>query len=177
MNPLTQQIQAVLKSARADKGWSLSVAAEKTGVSKAMLGQIERGESSPTVATLWKLATGFGLSFSSFLLTGCPSPLPDIDKMKVVTLFPYNPQLGFEMFAITLAPGFRRQSEPHEAGVVEHVIALDGPMEVLQAGQWQALEAGAGLRFDASLEHGYGNPGPLPVTFHNVICYPGKNPA
>lgn len=172
MDPLNQQIQQVLKTARADKGWSLTKAAEQTGVSKAMLGQIERGESSPTVATLWKLATGFGISFSAFLLPGVPSPLADVEDMAVVTLFPFDKTTSLEMFAITLAPGFTRQSEPHVFGVIEHVVPVDGAMEVLHQGQWQPLARGQGFRFDASQPHGYANPGPLPVTFHNVICYP-----
>ena len=47
-----------LRALRKTRGWSLDQTAAATGVSKAMLGQIERGESSPTVATLWKLAGG-----------------------------------------------------------------------------------------------------------------------
>ncbi|MEZ8384857.1 helix-turn-helix domain-containing protein, partial [Vibrio splendidus] len=43
-----------LKRLRQEKGWSLDKTAKETGVSKAMLGQIERGESSPTVAKLWQ---------------------------------------------------------------------------------------------------------------------------
>jgi transcriptional regulator with XRE-family HTH domain len=49
------------------RSWSLDVTSQKTGVSKAMLGQIERGESSPTIATLWKIASGFDVLFSSFV--------------------------------------------------------------------------------------------------------------
>ena len=41
-----------LKAVRTRAGLSLSQAAELTGISKAMLGQIERGESSPTIATI-----------------------------------------------------------------------------------------------------------------------------
>ncbi|EKE71055.1 DNA-binding protein [Gallaecimonas xiamenensis 3-C-1] len=148
------------------------MAADKTGVSKAMLGQIERGESSPTVATLWKLATGFGLSFSAFLLAGSPSPLADAAQMQVTTLFPYDPQLGFEVFAITLAPGFERRSEAHRPGVVEQVVPLDGSLEIFADGQWQAVPAGQGRRFEADRPHGYANRGLVPVTFHNIISYP-----
>ncbi len=46
---------------------SLDNVANMTGVSKSMLGQIERGESSPTVATLWKIATGLHISFTALL--------------------------------------------------------------------------------------------------------------
>ena len=53
MKNIYKHISLTLKELRRKKGWSLDKAAEKTGVSKAMLGQIERGESSPTIATLW----------------------------------------------------------------------------------------------------------------------------
>lgn len=48
MKELTRHIGNQLKNVRRERGWSLSQTAEQTGVSKAMLGQIERGESSPT---------------------------------------------------------------------------------------------------------------------------------
>ena len=61
---IAQHLAATLKHLRQQRGWSLSRLAEETGVSKAMLGQIERNESSPTVATLWKIATGLNVPFS-----------------------------------------------------------------------------------------------------------------
>ena len=73
MNPneaINAQISRTLKARRKERGWSLDKTAQQTGVSKAMLGQIERQESSPTIATLWKIATGLQCSFSSFLIPG-----------------------------------------------------------------------------------------------------------
>jgi Predicted transcriptional regulators len=64
---IAQHLSATLKSLRQQREWSLSRLAEETGVSKAMLGQIERNESSPTVATLWKIATGLNVPFSVFI--------------------------------------------------------------------------------------------------------------
>lgn len=56
-----------LKNIRQNRELSLDEAAEMTGVSKPMLGQIERGQSSPTITTLWKIATGLKVPLSSFL--------------------------------------------------------------------------------------------------------------
>ncbi|HFF9481520.1 TPA: helix-turn-helix domain-containing protein, partial [Serratia marcescens] len=50
MQELAGHLAHTLRTLRTQRGWSLTQAAEYTGVSKAMLGQIERGESSPTVA-------------------------------------------------------------------------------------------------------------------------------
>ena len=67
MKDPSQNIGLVLKEVRFKRGLTLDEASKLTGVSKAMLGQIERGESVPTISTLWKISTGLKLSFSEFL--------------------------------------------------------------------------------------------------------------
>ena len=56
-----------LKKIRMIQHLTLEEAAAVTGVSKPMLGQIERSQSVPTVTTLWKIATGLKVPLSSFL--------------------------------------------------------------------------------------------------------------
>ena len=56
-----------LRRLRNGLGLSLDEASKLTGVSKAMLGQIERGESSPTISTLWKISSGLKVNFISLL--------------------------------------------------------------------------------------------------------------
>ena len=60
----------------------------RAGVSKAMLGRIERNESSPTVATLWKIATGLNVPFSAFIVpdaSAAPSAFDPQQQAMVVT--------------------------------------------------------------------------------------------
>ena len=180
-----RQIANALRVLRNGRGWSLDRTAQETGVSKAMLGQIERCESSPTIATLWKIASGFQTSLSS-LLEPAPVGSPDgvirrsvealrkqpaPDGMLVAVLFPYAPQFGFELFELTLLPGYERLSEAHEPGVTEHVIVLRGPMEVLVEGEWIELGEGEAVRFAADRPHGYRNRRETPAVFHNLIHY------
>ncbi len=74
----------------------------KRPVSKAMLGQIERNESSPTVATLWKIATGLNVPFSAFIVpdaSAAPSAFdPQQQAMVVTPVFPWDPELRFDHF-------------------------------------------------------------------------------
>ena len=180
-----RQIANALRVLRNGRGWSLDRTAQETGVSKAMLGQIERCESSPTIATLWKIASGFQTSLSS-LIEPAPVGSPDgvirrsvealrkqpaPDGMLVAVLFPYAPQFGFELFELTLLPGYERLSEAHEPGVTEHVIVLRGPMEVLVEGEWIELGEGEAVRFAADRPHGYRNRHETPAVFHNLIHY------
>ncbi|WP_129140340.1 helix-turn-helix domain-containing protein [Modicisalibacter coralii] len=178
MSDPTPHIAATLKALRQGRGWSLTRCAQATGVSKAMLGQIERGESSPTVATLWKIAGGFGVSLSAFLVgesppaTSAPPPLRDSVGMQVSVLVPFDAQLGLEMFAVELAPGACSESSAHGSGVVEHVIVVDGVMAVAEAGRWRHLAAGDVARLQADRPHGYRNDGERVARFHNLVHYP-----
>ncbi|HEI8865154.1 helix-turn-helix domain-containing protein [Serratia sp. AKBS12] len=185
MQELTSHLAQTLKQLRAERSWSLSQAAEHTGVSKAMLGQIERGESSPTVATLWKIATGFNVAFSVFLEGAQAASQPTLQRqgklpafdqanasMRVVPLFPYDRQLGFDMFDIVLAAGATSASSPHEPGVIEHVVVIDGQLDLAIDGQWTRLAAGEAIRFQADCPHVYRNSSQWPVRFHDLIHYP-----
>ena len=66
MDAMSGIIAENLKRIRKENKWSLDTVSDMTGVSKSMLGQIERGESSPTISTLWKIATGLHISFRVF---------------------------------------------------------------------------------------------------------------
>ena len=65
---IDQKVSENLRRIRKEKGLTLDKTAELTGVSKAMLSQIERGVSSPTIARLWQIATGLNVSFSQFVI-------------------------------------------------------------------------------------------------------------
>lgn len=185
-----EKIRINLRSLRQGAGLSLAQAAAQTGVSKAMLGQIERGESSPTLATLWKLAKGFHLPLTAFVEemvppaeqrplapeTGAEDRQPQAvqfpGSIAVRPVFAFDPRLGSESFEVTLAPQQTHESQPHDAGVAEDVFVTSGTVEVLSGGTWQRLEAGEGLRFAADAAHGYRNPGGAPARFLNTLYYP-----
>ena len=172
---IATHLSHMLKQLRQDRGWSLSQAAEKTGVSKAMLGQIERNESSPTVATLWKIATGLNVPLSVFIeAPGAARPVydPRQQTMVITPIFPYDPQLRFDLFAITLAPGCQSASSPHDTGVLEHVVVIEGVLELCIDETWHTLGAGQGWRFAGDVPHIYRNPDEQAVIFHSLIHYP-----
>lgn len=190
MENIYNHIATTLKELRRNRGWSLDKAAKATGVSKAMLGQIEREESSPTIATLWKIATGFETSFSSFIeelneefnaashRSGEVRNIhPEDQKIRVFPLFPFDSQLNFELFVIELLPGCEHLSPPHKQGVVEHVVVIEGSMEVWADGIWRTLAHGEGLRFMANQPHGYRNLRTDSAKFHDIIHYPPQNTA
>jgi XRE family transcriptional regulator, regulator of sulfur utilization len=168
-NP-SHHLASTLKAIRSNRRLSLDKVAALTGVSKAMLGQIERAESSPTVAVLWKIATGLGIPMSVFVEPALEPTLNtvirDADELRrqhaqgdlqIAPLFPFDARFGFEYSELTFSPGYSRISEPHEAGVVEHISVMQGELEILSEGNWQLLRKGQSIRFRGDREHGYRN--------------------
>lgn len=182
MNYMNTLIGSKLKEIRASRALSLDDAAQLTGVSKAMLGQIERGQSSPTISTLWKIATGLKVSFSQFMnerqenwqvldRAEIPPVIEENQKMRLYPLFPFDPIRGFEIFTIELEPGCRHQSEPHNAGVEEYILVTEGQIEISLFERKFALKKGNAMRFMANQPHGYRNPGAGLAVFQNIIHY------
>ena len=182
---ISRNISLNLKQLRKERGWSLDRTADETGVSKAMLGQIERGESSPTIVTLWKIAGGFHTPFSVFLEKpsgkasrsrnkGSSFFHSEDEKMHVKPIFPFDPKLRFEMFVIQLLPHYEHLSVPHEKGVVEHIVVVEGEIEVLVESKWKRLTRGESIQFEAHQPHGYRNPSEHASIFHDIIHYPNR---
>lgn len=171
-----------LKTARAKRGWSLSRASEITSVSKAMLGQIEREESSPTMAVLWKIAQGFALPISALVerhtadhMLGALRTSEEIaldDNIQFHTLFSYDPELNSEMFAMSIKPGKKHQSNAHTQGVIEDIVVISGTLDLYLQDNHTQYKAGQSVRFSADQAHGYGNSTKEVVHFHNIIHYP-----
>lgn len=156
---VTQRIAQQLKTLRKQHGLSLDKTADATGVSKAMLGQIERQESSPTIATLWKIATGLNCSLS-FLMESQHMPTNTSEynndpNMCIKTLFPFDEITRFETFEITLSDKHEQLSLAHNTGVSEHIYVTKGNIAVFYDNKWHNLENGSRCRFEANQTHGY----------------------
>ena len=170
------QTASHLKAIRKQKGLSLTAAAELTGVSKAMLGQIERAESSPTIATLWKIASGLETSFSALFanepaLRTSEQTFPHDEKMKVKTLFPFQADTRLEMFEITLSDHHQQMSTAHGVGVIEMIHLISGQLKIFFDDRWHPLAKGESLRFYSDQPHGYEAVTETCV-FQNIVCYP-----
>lgn len=172
-----------LNRLRKNRGFSLDKVAEITGVSKAMLGQIERGESNPTVTTLWKIANGLHVSFTS-LMENKKLSVSIIDRSKisplkekgedyqVYPLFPFDPEKQFEIFSICLEAQCKHESEGHNKGVEEYIIVSKGVLEIRIEQETYLINQGNAIRFVADRPHCYYNPTARPLHYHVVIYYP-----
>lgn len=178
-----QGIGKTLKAVRNERDFSLDQVSEMTGVSKTMLGQIERGESVPSISTLWKVAKGLQLSLSTLLNN--PEPeykavdiLKDIqpvydeeDCMVLYNIFPFDPLSGFEYFYILLQPGTVHASEPHRNAAQEYVVVTSGTLTLKLEDQEFILKAPAKINFHANIHHTYKNETGEPVIFQDIMKY------
>lgn len=182
MDIMSGIIAANLKRIRKEKKLSLDNAAELTGVSKSMLGQIERGESSPTVATLWKIATGLHISFTALLegkaeetriiqKTEITPLLSDEGRFQLFPFFPYENDRRFEILSIEMEPGSRSESTPHQEGTEEFVLVFEGTLRLTLNGKEYSVEAGNGIRYFADQPHIYENPDRVLTKICMVIYY------
>ena len=67
MSQMMNNLGLRIRREREDRDWSLTDLAELSGVSRAMINRVERGESSPTAVLLGKLSGAFQLSASELL--------------------------------------------------------------------------------------------------------------
>lgn len=174
-----------LRAIRQGRNLSLDDTAKLTNVSKPMLGQIERGQSSPTVNTLWKIASGLKVPLSVFLQEaesdykviymeeqGLISESNGL--MKAYPLFPFDPIRGFETFYIEFAPGCEHHSDKHNDGVEESVFIVQGALDLVLNGEKIILREKQAIRFSADIPHSYLNPYENTCAVYEIIFYQGK---
>ena len=172
-----------LKKIRTSQNLTLNEVAKITTVSKPMLGQIERGQSSPTVNTLWKIATGLKVPLSSFLrnqqteyavaaLQAKDVIVENDGRMRAYPLFSYDPVRNVEMFYIEFDPCCDHHSKKHLDGVEEYILVLQGKIELNLNGRTISVEEKQALRFRANTPHAYINPFEEICTVYNMIFYP-----
>ncbi len=171
-----------LKSTRQSRNMTLDAVSELTGVSKPMIGQIERGQSSPTVNTLWKIATGLKIPFSVFLQEH-ESEYTVVDlqeenmiseengKMRVYTLFSFDPSRNFEVFYIEFDSGCSHCSNKHDDCVEEYIFVIQGKLDMSLNGTKITLKEKQSIRFKANIPHSYINPYEDICKIYNIIFY------
>jgi transcriptional regulator with XRE-family HTH domain len=175
-----------LRILRHERGLSLAQLAERSGVSRAMLNQIEIGKSSPTIALGWKIANGLGVSFGALLGEAAPSDFVVLPAAQTATffsndkslrsraLFPASDSRSAELYELLLEPGGEERAHSHAAGTREHIFVDRGQLVIETGGQRAELQAGDVLFFRADRPHRYHNPGKEPTRFFLVMRYPAE---
>lgn len=162
-----------LRRLRADRGQTLDQLSEASGVSRAMLNQIETGKSVPTIATLWKVAAGLKVPFQQLIQVdgGPKSVVLRRRDAKVLfnadstfssrALFPFDggPRQS-EFYELVLAPGGVERAAAHARGTVEQIVLVRGHCLIEVDGLQHELSERDAIGFQADVPHAYVNPDP-----------------
>lgn len=155
-----------LKEARRAQGLSLDAVAKLSGVSRSMVSQIERGESSPTIATLWNLTRALQVDFAGLLEDEAArnqidvtraSAVPSIDNMgrgcRIRILSPPEDAGRYELYEISFAKDGLLDSQPHARGAREMLTVISGEIDVTSGDTSAHVGTGDTARYAADVPH------------------------
>lgn len=178
-------VGANLRRLRTQRSLPLDGLAKVSGVSRAMLSQIELGKSTPTIALLWKVASALEVPISAFLTRGTaagPHVVPAANAKILASrdgtftsraLFPFDVSRKTEFYELRLKALAVENAEPHSAGTVENLVVTHGTVEVGVAKQRYLLATGDAILFEADVPHSYRNPGDAEAVMYLVMTYAG----
>ena len=158
-----------LKRLRKAQKMSIERTAETAGVSKSMLGQIERGEANPSVALLYKLSTALKVPMEELLRreeTLEPGLFPALDapsirenggKVLLHTQFSYDALSRMEQRRLDVFISGRYAPPPEIPGCVGYLLVTSGTLEAAADGELRRLEQWDGLRFRADRPFSFEN--------------------
>ena len=185
MDQIELRIAHRLEALRHERGHSLDEVAQISGVSRATLSRIERGETSPSAGVLGKLCTTYGLTMSALLLDveqDAPSKISWADAFRW-----HDPETGFRRTCISpphsgyqielvwaeLPGGARVEYEaPPVNGLEQHVLLLSGALKIDCAGESYALARQDCLRFHLSGASAFESTGQEAATYILAVRRP-----
>lgn len=160
-----------LRRLRKQQKISLDELAQRSGVSKTMLHQIESYKSTPTISLLWKIATGLGVPFSTLIQQEQTAGLTILhqENAKLLfnseqtfssrALFPFDgTRRKTEFYELRIKPGGHEDADAHATGTIENLILVSGETVTITLGtQTATLKPGDAVVFDADVPHQYRN--------------------
>lgn len=173
-----------LRRLRIRQGHSLERLAKYSGVSRAMLGQIETGKSTPTIGLLWKVATALEVPFASLIAADAArgnlvfrranAKLLSSNQGRFTSraLFPFDGERHVEFYELRLSPLHREDADAHASGTRENLVVAKGAVEIISGSEPPvALGEGDALVFEADVPHSYRNLGEEEAILFLVMTY------
>jgi len=172
-----------LRRLRLRRGLSLEKLSQRSGVSRAMLGQIELGQSAPTINVLWKIARALDVTFATLIQAREAGGTTVLKKAqaKVLTsqgghfssraLFPFDGPRRAEFYELRLAAGAKEPADAHAPGTLENLVVAEGALDLHVGKETHRLEAGDAIVFEADVAHTYASAGNKECVMYLVMTY------
>ena len=173
-----------MRALREAMGLSLRDLSERSSVSAPMLSQVERGETSPTIAVAGRIASGLELSLSQLLRLdegGSVTVVRRSDRLSggsgghsYEVLTPAIPgqraEVSLHVLEAGAATGGAGDPPMHEPGARETAVVLAGRVTLHCDDEMHELAEGDSVTFDSDLPHHFENPGAKPARFLAVVA-------
>jgi transcriptional regulator with XRE-family HTH domain len=179
---LSGQLGKTVQRLRKAYNLSLSELAEQSGVAKSIISQIERNETNPTLATIWRLSQALDVSIERVLSAGDEEPfIEKTTRGDTPVLFSDDGKVRLAIFGwiktvdwlqwydVHAEPGGILESDAHQRGSIECLSVITGEFEVEVAGVLQRARAGETLRYRCDLAHVVRNVGAEPA-HATMVC-------
>lgn len=185
---LTTVVGTNLRRLRLQRGLSLERLSKASGVSRAMLGQVELGRSAPTINVVWKIARALAVPFSALISNrpaGGTVHLPADRAKRLMShdgkftsraLFPFDVPRTVEFYELRLAPLSIERADAHPPGTTENLVVSHGTVELVVDQQRYLLATGDALLFEADVPHIYRNPADTDAVMYLVMTYSLSTP-
>jgi transcriptional regulator with XRE-family HTH domain len=182
--PLQLDIGPRVRERRKQAGLSLDALARLSGVSKAMLSQVEQNKANPTVAVMCRIAEGLRIGLGD--LMGLAGPRRRFDviraddpkqlflagrKVTIRTLSPLSTEKDLEFYEVLLSPGGQLDSAPHFQHTEEYLTVARGRVNVLSGGEQILLRRGDSACYSADVPHRIANAGGAVAEVVLVVRY------
>lgn len=180
---INQIVAENLKRLRNERNLSLGQLAAVSDVSKVMLSQVEKGETNPTINTLWKIANGLKVSYTALLeqqvhntsvirKSEITEQSSNDDHYRIYCFYPSTPGRNFELFQIELDAGHSYTSIGHSEKSQEYIMVLEGELSITVNGQSYVLQSNDTINFVASAKHTYVSNGDKTMKAVIINYYP-----
>jgi transcriptional regulator with XRE-family HTH domain len=179
---LSGQLGKTVQRLRKAYNLSLSELAEQSGVAKSIISQIERNETNPTLATIWRLSQALDVSIERVLSAGDEEPfIEKTTRGDTPVLFSDDGKVRLAIFGwiktvdwlqwydVHAEPGGVLESDAHQRGSIECLSVITGEFEVEVAGVLQRARAGETLRYRCDRAHVVRNVGAEPA-HATMVC-------
>jgi transcriptional regulator with XRE-family HTH domain len=163
---LSGQLGKTVQRLRKAYNLSLSELSEQSGVAKSIISQIERNETNPTLATIWRLAQALDVSIERVLQAAEDEPfiekstkgetpilLSDDGKCRLGIIGWIKTVEWLQWYDFQAEPGGVLESDPHQRGSIECLSVISGELEVEVSGVIERAKAGDTLRYRCDRPH------------------------
>jgi XRE family transcriptional regulator, regulator of sulfur utilization len=182
MEDINNNISKNLKAIRREKSLTLDELADISGVSKSMLGEIERGGTNPTILVLWKIADGLRIPLTklidaeaveyTLIRANQQKPIDEEKEFSIYSIFPYHSQYHSEVLRLTIEPHGKLINKGHRNGLDETLYVLNGAITLMLNNESFALQSGDSICFKGELTHQLVNESDAPIHLINILNYP-----